>query len=56
MDNRGWRDFAQVCNIDVKREVDAGETIFSLFPGIPNDSLIFIIKLKPHTVKNSTCD
>ena len=49
MDNRRQGDFAQLGDIDVKCRVDIGETIFSLFLGIPNSNLTSIIKLKPCT-------
>ena len=36
LDNQGQGDFAQLREIDVKCGVDVGETILSLFLGIPN--------------------
>ena len=54
MDNCSQEDFVQICNINVKQGVDVGKTIFSLFLGIPNSCLTSIMKLKPHTEKNST--
>ena len=53
MANRGQGNFAQLCNINVKNRVNVGETIFSLFLGIPNSYLTSIMKLKPHGAKNS---
>ena len=53
-DNRGQGDFVQMKDIDVKRSVDVGETIFSLFLGIPHSRITSIIKLKRRTAKNST--
>ena len=55
IDNQGQDDFVQICNVDVKCGVDAGETIFSLFLGMPNSRITSIMKLKPYTKKNSTC-
>ena len=55
MDNRGRGDFVQVCNINVKHDINVGETIFSLFLGTPNSHITSIMKLKPQTEKNSTC-
>ena len=44
----------QVCNIDVKCGINVGETIFSLFLGMPNSRVTSITKLKPRAKKNST--
>lgn len=54
LDNRGRSDFAQLKDIDVKRGTDIGETILSLFLGIPNSRITSIICLKPCTEKNSS--
>ena len=54
LDNRGCSDFAQLRDINVKRGVDAGETILSLFLGIPNSQITSIIRLKPRAEKNSS--
>ena len=43
-----------VYDIDIKRSIDMGETIFSLFLGISNSRVTSIMKLKPHAEKNST--
>ena len=42
----------QLRDIDVKRRVDVGKTILSLFLGVPNSRIAFIIRLKPRTEKN----
>ena len=54
LDNQGRYDFMQLRDINIKRGVDAGETILSLFVGIPNSQITSIIRLKPCTEKNST--
>ena len=54
LDNRGRRDFVQLRDVDVKRGIDVGETIFSLFLEIPNSRLTSIIRLEPRVGKNST--
>ena len=53
-DNRGRGDFVQLKDIDVKGSVDVGESIFSLFLGIPHSRVTSIINLKRRTAKNST--
>ena len=54
LDNRGCHDFVQVKDIDLERGIDAGETILSLFLGIPNSRVTSIIRLKPRAEKNSS--
>ena len=54
LDDRGRDDFAQVKDIDIKRGIHAGETILSLFLGIPNSPIASIIRLKPRAEKNSS--
>ena len=45
----------RICDVNVKCGINAGETIFSLFLGMPNSRVTSIMKLKPCTKKNSVC-
>jgi hypothetical protein len=47
LDNRDHSDFAQLRDANVKRGVDVGETILSLFLGILNSGMGFIDALQP---------
>ena len=54
LNNRGRKDFVQLQDVDVESRVDLGENIFNIFLGILNSRLISIIRLQPHTKKNSS--
>ena len=54
IDNRDRVDYEQRSDVDVQSEIDAGETILSLFLGIPKCRITSIIKVKSGTRKNST--
>ena len=47
LDNRNQDNFVQLRDIHVKCRVDVGETILSLFLGIPNSQITSIIRPKP---------